>query len=64
MKAEMDVKIKIGKPINLPHTPLESTVKKSYRKVPIFGLRGGYLTSLEAFIAEALACCTSTARKI
>jgi len=32
MKAEMEMKIKFGKPINLPFTPQESTVKKSYRK--------------------------------
>ena len=50
MKAEMEVKIKFGKPINLTLNLLESAVKRSYWKVPIFGLRGGYLTSLEAFV--------------
>jgi hypothetical protein len=39
-----------SKPINLPLNLPESTVKRSYRKAPIFGLHGGYLTSLEAFV--------------
>ena len=40
----------LRKPINLPLNFPESAMKRSYRKVPIFGLRGGYSTSLEAFV--------------
>ncbi len=42
----MEVKIKLAKPINILLNLLESTVKRSYRKVPIFGLHGDCHTSV------------------